>query len=68
MPASTSTPRTVQVSHEYFCQPRPGAEEPRIEAFTAAKVDATGVETGQSVRVTRCQECGAARYTNEEGA
>lgn len=70
MPATPtpSAPELPQVSHEYFCKPRPENKEPRIESFLAAQVGANGVETGRMVRVTRCLECGAARYTNEEGA
>lgn len=69
MPATTpAAPELPKVAHEYFCQPRPKNKEPRIESYLAAQVDANGVETGRKIRVTRCLECGAARYIAEEGA
>lgn len=66
MPA-TSAPAEPKISHEHYCMPRPGQEHPRIESFNATRVDRNGADAG-SVRVTRCIECGSARYTNEEGA
>lgn len=65
MPATTPAPAMPKISHEHFCMPRPDATEPRIEGFWAARVDRNGVESGR-IRVTRCLECGAARYTTQE--
>ena len=65
MPAATPAPAQPKISHEHFCQPRPDAREPRIEGFWADAVDRDGRPSGR-IRVTRCLECGAARYTTEE--
>lgn len=64
MPSTTKEERLnpTALRHEYFCLPRPGDEEPRVEGFVAYIDD---VETGRSRPVsfvTRCLECGAQHY------
>ncbi len=57
--ANTMTINTVEIEHEKFCLPRPGAKEPRIESFRSERIAADGVTVASRPRVTRCQECGA---------
>lgn len=52
------------LEHEPYCQPRPGAAEPRIEAYTAPRYGPDGVTVVNHVSVTRCTECGAAEYAD----
>lgn len=60
--AAPTAPKTDDVAHEHFCLPREGADAPRIERYTLVGDDGTGHE--RPLIVTRCMECGAARYTN----
>ena len=65
MPAAPAV--TVKIPHEEFCLPQSArgdgtATEPRIEQYRASGDDGTGRE--RVLIVTRCLECGVARYTD----
>lgn len=49
--------------HEHFCQPTAGRDAIRVEQFIAY-ADAPSGRSEPAKRVTRCQECGVARYDN----
>jgi hypothetical protein len=59
--APTKSPSKVR--HEEFCLPRPGAQEPRMEAFPYYSDDPGTGRSRVTHRVDRCLECGAATYT-----
>ncbi len=48
-------------THAEFCLPRPGEDAPRIETYGAPRYNEQGYLVS-TVRVVRCQECGAATY------
>lgn len=52
----------VELKHEYFCLPRPGNIEPRIEQYRQTVIAEDGITPVRSVLVTRCIECAAASY------
>ena len=65
MPAPAASDATVyldKVTHEHFCLPRPGEEKPRMEGFIAYTDDEKSGRSRPAMFVTRCLECGAARY------
>lgn len=69
MANTTTTPRPAmpKLSHEEFCLPQSArgdgeATEPRIEQFRATGPDREG--TVRTLIVTRCIECGVAKYTD----
>ena len=64
MPNTTATQAVVtEVRHEEFCLPRPGQAEPRIEVYPHYEDHPKSGRAYQTHTVTRCIECGAARYT-----
>ncbi len=64
MPAAPTETRLnpKALRHEEFCLPRPGAQEPRVEGFVAYADDAESGRSRPAAFVTRCLECGAAKY------
>lgn len=50
------------LEHEDFCQPRPGLDAPRLEAYPGARYQADGMPGGGSVHCVRCLECGVISY------
>ncbi len=56
---ATLTAAPPKVRHEEFCVDA----EPRIEQFVAYKDGLTG-RSVPTLTVTRCMECGAAKYTD----
>ncbi len=52
---------TTPFEHEPFCLPRPGADTPRIEKYSAYRYSEQG-HAVSTIQVVRCQECGAASY------
>jgi hypothetical protein len=60
MAATALAPAPPPVIHEEFCLPRPDATEPRIETYPVTGDGPGGIP--RTLTVTRCIECGAARY------
>lgn len=60
--ATTTRPALPAVQHEHFCLPRDEYDAPRVEQYPAVGDDGEGRE--RTLIVTRCIECGAARYDN----
>lgn len=63
--ASTTTAKPA-LRHEEFCLPRPGETEPRIEGYSHFEDDPKTGRSRATHKVTRCLECGAARYDRLE--
>jgi hypothetical protein len=54
---------TAQIlEHEVFCLPPAGEPEPRVERYVQSREDDEGRPIAR-VLTTRCQDCGAAVYT-----
>lgn len=63
--ATQARPQPPEVRHEEFCLPQSvrgdgDATQPRIEQFPATGPDRAGAV--RTLLVTRCIDCGAARY------
>lgn len=56
--AITALPK---INHEHWCAPTGGRAEVRVEQFSAYQENEAG-RAVPVVRVTRCLECGEARY------
>lgn len=64
MTAPTKLATVPPMTHEYWCQPTGERTEIRVEQFIAYRDDTSSNRSTPSVRVTRCCECGSARYDN----
>lgn len=62
MPSATAAPVYDVLNHEEFCLPRPGEEAARIEGFVAYSDDERTGRSRPVAFVTRCLECGVAKY------
>lgn len=54
---------TALLDHEAFCTPQPGEDGPRTERYTQTRHSEDGTTIAARVLTIRCQECGAASYT-----
>lgn len=50
-------PNAELIKHAYFCLPRPGLTEPRLESFHRDRTGDDGTTVIARPRVTRCLEC-----------
>lgn len=62
MAAAPVTSPLPTIHHEHWCQPTGGRDAIRVEQYLAYTDDEKTGRSLPSKRVTRCQECGEARY------
>jgi hypothetical protein len=62
MLAAATAPKYDSLNHEEFCLPRPDEDAPRIEGFVSYSDDPQTGRSRPTAFVTRCLECGVAKY------
>ena len=57
-----TTTSAAALRHEFWCLPRVGADEVRIESYDTPRYGEDGITQIGIIRVTRCVECGVTHY------